>query len=115
VITSPNKVQTIKQNTAFKTLRPRLQFLWIMPNFSKIFQKDINDSLPLQSSGDSRMKKTRVPLRGQGKKKGCQHKCFSCLVIFRWNEVWLAMINPIKSNIGMWISSEPWPESLQIV
>jgi len=25
------------------------------------------------------------------------------------------MINPIKPNIGLWISSEPSPESLQIV
>jgi len=25
------------------------------------------------------------------------------------------MINPIKPNIGLWISSEPLPESLQIV
>jgi len=25
------------------------------------------------------------------------------------------MINPIKPNIGLWISSEPPPESLQIV
>jgi len=25
------------------------------------------------------------------------------------------MINPIKPNIGLWLSSEPSPESLQIV
>jgi len=25
------------------------------------------------------------------------------------------MINPIKPNIGLWISSEPPPESLQII
>jgi len=25
------------------------------------------------------------------------------------------MINPMKSNIGLWISSEPFPESLQSV
>jgi len=25
------------------------------------------------------------------------------------------MINPIKPNIGLWISSEPSPEGLQIV
>jgi len=25
------------------------------------------------------------------------------------------MINPIKPNIGLWISSEPSPESLQIL
>jgi len=25
------------------------------------------------------------------------------------------MINPIKPNIGLWISSEPSPETLQIV
>jgi len=25
------------------------------------------------------------------------------------------MIKPIKPNIGLWISSEPWPEPLKIV
>jgi len=49
------------------------------------------------------------------RKSGGQHKCLSCMVIFRCNEDWFAMINPIKHNIGLSISSEPSPESLQIV
>jgi len=66
-------------------------------------------------SGDSRKKKLVRPLRGQGRKYGGQYKCLSCMVIFRSNEDWFAMINPIKHNIGLWISSESSPESLQIV
>jgi len=37
------------------------------------------------------------------------------MVIFHCNEDLFAVINPIKSNIGLWISSEPSPECLQIV
>ena len=65
-------------------------------------------------SGDSRMKKMGSTA-GPRKKVGGQHKCLSCMVIFRCNEDWFAMIKPIKPNIGLWISSEPSPESLQIV
>jgi len=34
------------------------------------------------------------------------------MVIFRCNEDWFAMTNPIKPSIGLWISSEPSPEGL---
>jgi len=37
------------------------------------------------------------------------------MVIFRCSEDGFAMINPMKSNIGLWISSKPSPESLQTV
>jgi len=37
------------------------------------------------------------------------------MVIFRCNEDGFAIINPIKPNIGLWISSEPSPKSIQIV
>jgi len=37
----------------------------------------------------------------------------SCMVIFHCDEDWFAMIKPIKPNIGLWISSEPSPETLQ--
>jgi len=37
------------------------------------------------------------------------------MVISRCNEDWFAKINSIKPNIGLLISSEPLPESLQIV
>jgi len=33
------------------------------------------------------------------------------MVIFRYNEDWFA----VKPNIDLWISSEPSPESLQMV
>jgi len=59
--------------------------------------------------------KTGVSLRDQGKSSGDQHKCLSCLVIIPCNEDRFAMINPIKPNIGLWMSSEPSSESLQIV
>jgi len=65
-------------------------------------------------SCDSRMKKVGSTA-GPRKKVGDQHKCLSCMVIFHCNEDWFAMIKPIKPNIGLWISSEPSPESLQIV
>ena len=52
---------------------------------------------------------------GAKEKVGGQHKCLSCMVIFRCTEDWFSMINPIKPNIGLWISSEQSPESLQIV
>jgi len=39
----------------------------------------------------------------------------SCMVTFRCNEDWFAMINPIKPNIGLRKSSESSLESLQIV
>jgi len=51
------------------------------------------------TSGDSRIKK-RGALRGQGKSRG-QHKCLSYMVIFRCFEDYVAMINPIKPNIGL--------------
>jgi len=38
----------------------------------------------------------------------------SGMVIFRCNEDLFVMINPIKPNIGLWISLEPSLESLQI-
>ena len=41
---------------------------------------------------------------GPRKKSVGQHKCLSCMVIFRCNEDWFAMINPIKPNKGLWIS-----------
>ena len=65
-------------------------------------------------SGDSRMEEVGA-LRGQGKKVGGQHKCLSCMVIFHSKEDWFAIIKPIKPNIGLWISSESSPETLQIV
>jgi len=37
------------------------------------------------------------------------------MVIFRCNENLFAMIKSIKPKIGLWISSEPSPECLQIV
>jgi len=42
-----------------------------------------------------------------------QHKSLSCMVTFRCNEDGFAAVNPIKPNIGLWISSEPSPESRQ--
>jgi len=66
-------------------------------------------------SGDSRIKKLGGALRGQGKSRRANIKCLSCMVIFRCNEDWFPMFNPIKPNIGLRISSEPSPESLQIV
>ena len=66
------------------------------------------------TSGDSRMKKLGNHCGNKEKSRG-QHSCLSCMEIFRCNEDWFAMINPIKPNIGLWISSEPSPETLQIV
>jgi len=37
------------------------------------------------------------------------------MVVFRYNEDGFAMINHITPNRSFWISSEPSPESLQIV
>jgi len=62
-------------------------------------------------SGDSRMKKVGVTA-GPKKKAGNQHKYLFCMVIFQCNEDWFAMVKPIKPNLGLWISSEPSPESL---
>jgi len=61
------------------------------------------------------MKKLEGGHRGAKDESGGQHKCLSCMVIFRCNEDWFALINPIKPNIGLWLSSEPSSESLQIV
>jgi len=56
------------------------------------------------TSGDSRIKKCGgCALHDQGKSWG-PHKCLSCMVIFRCFEDQVAMINPIKSNISLWIS-----------
>jgi len=41
---------------------------------------------------------------GVMEKKGGQHECLSCMVIFDCFEDYVAMINPIKPNIGLWIS-----------
>jgi len=38
---------------------------------------------------------------GAKEKVGGQHKCLSFMVTFRCNEDWLAMVNPIKPNIGL--------------
>jgi len=54
-------------------------------------------------SGDSRIKKVGGHC-GTKEKAGGQHKCLSCKVIFHWFEDYVAMINPIKPNIGLWIS-----------
>jgi len=43
--------------------------------------------------------KKRGGLCGPKEKSGGQHKRLSCMVIFRYNEGWFAMINPIKPNI----------------
>ena len=64
-------------------------------------------------SGDSRMKKWERGTAGPKINVGGEHKYFSCMVTFCCNEDWFAMINPIKSNIDLWMSSEPSPESLQ--
>jgi len=40
----------------------------------------------LLSSGNSRIKKVMEPLWGQRKSRGWQHKCPSCMVIFRFSE-----------------------------
>ena len=68
------------------------------------------------SSSDSRMTKLGGSA-GPRKKVGGQHQCLSYMVIFRCNEYsfLINMINPIKPKIDLWISSEPSPESLQIV
>ena len=57
-------------------------------------------------SGDSRMKKWGHC--------GAKEKSRGANMIFHCNEDWFAMSKPIKLNIGLWISSEPSPESLQI-
>jgi len=38
---------------------------------------------------------------------GGQHKCRSCMVIFRCFEDEFVMVNPIRPNIGLCISSSP--------
>jgi len=38
------------------------------------------------------------------RKKVGQHKCLSCMVIFRCFQDKVATINPIKHNIGLWMS-----------
>ena len=53
-------------------------------------------------------------IAGPRQKVGGSKISLSCMVIFRCNEDWLAMINPIKPNTGLWKSSEPLPGSLQI-
>jgi len=47
------------------------------------------------------MKKLGKPLRGQGKIREGQHKYLPCMVIFHCFEEKVAMINPIKPNIGL--------------
>ena len=66
-------------------------------------------------SGDSRMKKLGRHCGDKEKSRGANIKCLSCMVIFRCNEDWFAVIKPIKPRIGFWISSEPSPGSFQTV
>ena len=48
-------------------------------------------------------------------KSRSQHKCLSCMVTFRYNEDWFAVINPIKPNIDLWISSSwTWTQKLYL-
>jgi len=41
------------------------------------------------------MKQIEGDTAGPRQKVGGQHKCLSCLVIFRYNEDWFAMIDPV--------------------
>jgi len=72
-------------------------------NTSFLSEKEKIFNTKAMVSGDSRMKKVGGALQGQGKCRG-EHKNLSCMVIFHCFENEVAMINPIKPNIGLSIS-----------
>jgi len=119
----PNKSQLAKYRHNLIRLSAQPQ-LWINLNPCAANTLWNNSDLIKQTQRECRLRVLPVAIldwknweatTGPRKKVGGQHKCLSCMVIFRCNEDWFASIKLIKPNIGLWISSELLPESLQIV